>query len=88
MERLARQITIGYRHFFTWVIFATIPSFLVALWIPLDPSFGRKADGVQADAPRNRGRKSEGRVAAVERRWATPQGTPSSGDEIEGTRRR
>jgi PAT family beta-lactamase induction signal transducer AmpG len=33
---------LGYRHFFTWVIFATIPSFLVALWIPLDPSFGRK----------------------------------------------
>jgi MFS transporter, PAT family, beta-lactamase induction signal transducer AmpG len=37
------QDHIGYRHFFTWVVFATIPSFLVALWIPLEPDFGRKA---------------------------------------------
>ena len=34
---------IGYRHFFTWVIVATIPSFIVALWIPLDAAYGRKA---------------------------------------------
>ena len=34
---------IGYRHFFTWVIVATIPSFVVALWIPLEASYGRKA---------------------------------------------
>jgi len=34
---------IGYRHFFTWVIVATIPSFIVALWIPLEAGFGRKA---------------------------------------------
>jgi PAT family beta-lactamase induction signal transducer AmpG len=34
--------TIGYRHFFTWVILATIPSFVVSLWIPLEPEFGRK----------------------------------------------
>lgn len=33
---------VGYRHFFTWVIVATIPSFVVALWIPLDPAYGRK----------------------------------------------
>jgi PAT family beta-lactamase induction signal transducer AmpG len=33
---------IGYRHFFGWVIVATIPSFLVARAIPLDPEFGRK----------------------------------------------
>jgi PAT family beta-lactamase induction signal transducer AmpG len=37
------QDTIGYRHFFTWVILATVPSFLVAMWIPLDAGFGRKA---------------------------------------------
>jgi MFS transporter, PAT family, beta-lactamase induction signal transducer AmpG len=34
---------LGYGHFFTWVILATIPSFLVALWIPLEPEFGRRA---------------------------------------------
>ena len=37
------QDHIGYRHFFTWVVLATVPSFLVALWIPLEPEFGRKA---------------------------------------------
>jgi PAT family beta-lactamase induction signal transducer AmpG len=37
------QDHIGYRHFFVWVILATIPSFLVALRIPLDAGFGRKA---------------------------------------------
>ena len=36
------QDHIGYRHFFTWVVLATIPSFLVALWIPLEPEFGKK----------------------------------------------
>lgn len=36
------QECIGYQHFFVWVILATIPSFLVVLWIPLDPEFGRK----------------------------------------------
>lgn len=36
---------IGYRHFFTWVIVATIPSFVVALWIPLEASYGRKVEG-------------------------------------------
>ncbi|MBI1797719.1 MAG: AmpG family muropeptide MFS transporter [Candidatus Eisenbacteria bacterium] len=35
---------IGYRHFFLWVVLATIPSFVVAMWIPLEPEFGRKAD--------------------------------------------
>lgn len=38
------QDHIGYRHFFTWVVFATIPSFLVAIAIPLEPEFGRKAE--------------------------------------------
>jgi PAT family beta-lactamase induction signal transducer AmpG len=37
------QDQIGYRPFFVWVILATIPSFLVALWIPLERDFGRKA---------------------------------------------
>ena len=35
---------IGYRHFFTWVIVATLPSFLIALFLPLEPEFGRKAE--------------------------------------------
>jgi PAT family beta-lactamase induction signal transducer AmpG len=34
---------IGYRHFFTWVIVATVPSFVVALWIPIEEGFGRRA---------------------------------------------
>lgn len=38
------QDHIGYRHFFTWVVLATIPSFLVALWIPLEPEFGKKSE--------------------------------------------
>jgi PAT family beta-lactamase induction signal transducer AmpG len=36
------QAHLGYRHFFVWVVLATIPSFLVALKIPLEPDFGRK----------------------------------------------
>jgi PAT family beta-lactamase induction signal transducer AmpG len=36
------QDSIGYRHFFSWVILATVPSFLVAMWIPLEADFGRK----------------------------------------------
>ncbi len=38
------QDHIGYRHFFVWVILATVPSFLVALAIPLERDFGRKAE--------------------------------------------
>jgi PAT family beta-lactamase induction signal transducer AmpG len=34
--------TLGYPHFFLWVILATLPSFLVALRLPLDPEFGRR----------------------------------------------
>jgi PAT family beta-lactamase induction signal transducer AmpG len=37
------QDRIGYPHFFVWVILATVPSFLVALALPLDPEFGRKS---------------------------------------------
>lgn len=40
------QEHLGYRHFFVWVILATIPSFLVALKIPLETEFGlRRRDG-------------------------------------------
>ena len=35
------QEHIGYQHFFVWVLLATIPSFIVALQIPLDAEFGR-----------------------------------------------
>jgi PAT family beta-lactamase induction signal transducer AmpG len=43
------QERLGYQHFFVWVIFATIPSFLAALKIPLEPEFGRKTDPTQAN---------------------------------------
>jgi PAT family beta-lactamase induction signal transducer AmpG len=36
------QEIIGYRHFFVWVILATIPSFLVAAKIPLEADFGKR----------------------------------------------
>jgi PAT family beta-lactamase induction signal transducer AmpG len=36
------QEMLGYKHFFVWVILATIPSFLVALKIPLDAEFGKR----------------------------------------------
>jgi len=36
------QQFLGYKSFFIWVILATIPSFIVALKIPLDPGFGKK----------------------------------------------
>jgi PAT family beta-lactamase induction signal transducer AmpG len=37
------QDLLGYPIFFTWVILATIPSFIVARMIPLDANFGKKA---------------------------------------------
>ncbi len=36
------QEFLGYPHFFVWVILATIPSFIVAMRIPLDAGFGKK----------------------------------------------
>ncbi len=36
------QELMGYQSFFVWVMVATIPSFIVALLIPLDSSFGKK----------------------------------------------
>jgi MFS transporter, PAT family, beta-lactamase induction signal transducer AmpG len=38
------QEAIGYAPFFVWVVLATIPGFIVAALIPLDPTFGRKED--------------------------------------------
>ncbi len=36
------QEHIGYQHFFVWVLLATIPSFIVALRIPLEAEFGKR----------------------------------------------
>ncbi|MEQ1834184.1 MAG: MFS transporter [Candidatus Eisenbacteria bacterium] len=36
------QDHIGYKHFFLWVIVATIPSFLFTMRIPLEDDFGKK----------------------------------------------
>jgi PAT family beta-lactamase induction signal transducer AmpG len=36
--------TIGYQHFFVWVLLATIPGFAVTALIPLDADFGKRAD--------------------------------------------
>jgi PAT family beta-lactamase induction signal transducer AmpG len=36
------QEKIGYAHFFVWVILATIPSFIVAMKIPLEAEFGKR----------------------------------------------
>jgi PAT family beta-lactamase induction signal transducer AmpG len=38
------QQHLGYRHFFEWVVLATVPSFLIALCIPLDREFGRRTN--------------------------------------------
>ena len=38
------QQHLGYPHFFVWVILATIPSFLVAMKIPLEAEFGKRAE--------------------------------------------
>ena len=38
------QDLIGYERFFIWVLIATIPSFLVAARIRIDPTFGKKKD--------------------------------------------
>jgi PAT family beta-lactamase induction signal transducer AmpG len=36
------QEFLGYPHFFVWVILATLPSFIVAMKIPLDAEFGKR----------------------------------------------
>ena len=37
------QENLGYANFFVWVCLATIPSFIVAALVHIDPAFGRKA---------------------------------------------
>lgn len=39
------QEWLGYRHFFIWVLVATIPSFVATALIPLAPEFGKKRAG-------------------------------------------
>ena len=39
------QELIGYQHFFLWVILSTIPGFIVAALVKIDPEFGRKKEG-------------------------------------------
>ncbi|MEG8946183.1 MFS transporter [Rosettibacter firmus] len=36
------QEAFGYRHFFIWVCIATIPSFILAKYIKINPSFGKR----------------------------------------------
>jgi len=38
------QEFLGYQHFFVWVMFATIPSFVILMFIKLDPKFGMKKE--------------------------------------------
>jgi PAT family beta-lactamase induction signal transducer AmpG len=41
------QEAIGYKSFFIWVILATIPGFLVAAFVKIDPQFGKKVDAAK-----------------------------------------
>ncbi|MCG6915235.1 MFS transporter [bacterium BMS3Abin03] len=36
------QESIGYKHFFIWVLISTIPAFIITKFIPLDSEFGKK----------------------------------------------
>ncbi len=36
------QEWLGYKTFFIWIMLATLPSFAVCFWIPLEPDFGRR----------------------------------------------
>ena len=38
----AIQETIGYKSFFLWIVLSTIPGFVVASYVKIDPEFGRK----------------------------------------------
>jgi MFS transporter, PAT family, beta-lactamase induction signal transducer AmpG len=40
------QETIGYKHFFIWVMISTIPAFVITKFIPLDSEFGKKKERV------------------------------------------
>jgi PAT family beta-lactamase induction signal transducer AmpG len=41
---------IGYQRFFVWVLIATIPSFVVASFVKVNPEFGKKRDEEEAPA--------------------------------------
>lgn len=41
------QELIGYKHFFIWVLLATIPSFIITKFIPLESDFGKKNDEIK-----------------------------------------
>lgn len=43
------QEWMGYQHFFTWILIATVPSFLVVLLIPLDRDFGKIDESQSAE---------------------------------------
>ena len=36
------QEIVGYKNFFAWIMLSTIPGFLVAFLIKVDPEFGKK----------------------------------------------
>ena len=38
------QSQLGYTQFFIWTCVATLPSFVAAAWVSIDPAFGRRAD--------------------------------------------
>ena len=42
----ALQESIGYQNFFLWVIISTIPGFIVAALVKIDPQFGKKANKI------------------------------------------
>ena len=44
------QECVGYQAFFVWVVIATIPGFIILLFVPLDPEFGKKRKSKQAAA--------------------------------------
>jgi MFS transporter, PAT family, beta-lactamase induction signal transducer AmpG len=41
------QTQIGYQHFFIWVCICTLPSIVVALFLKIDPAFGKKVEEVK-----------------------------------------
>ena len=38
------QEQLGYQHFFVWVVISTIPGFIVAALVNIDPAFGKRAE--------------------------------------------
>ncbi len=45
------QDHVGYKHFFIWVMLSTIPGFIVAALVKVDPAFGRKQDRLDRTCP-------------------------------------